>query len=109
MLPTFNRKSGADMYGLFLYQSSFFPYNKRSHTIPKTTLMKRRLLIINLFALALTIAVFTPFLTPKDVYRPMLFGLPYTLWMGVLVTIVFVILTWQAARAYKKVEEEEQA
>jgi hypothetical protein len=70
--------------------------------------MKKRLLIINCMALALTIAVFTPFLTPKGVYRPMLLGLPYTLWMGVLVTIIFVILTWQASVAYKKVEEEEQ-
>ena len=68
--------------------------------------MKRRLLIINLLALALTIAVFTPFLTPKEVYQPMLFGLPYTLWMGVVVTIIFIILTWQAAVTYKKVEEE---
>ena len=70
--------------------------------------MKRRLLIINSFALALTIAVFTPFLTPKGVYKPELFGLPYTLWMGVIVTLVFVVLTWQAALVYKKVEEEEQ-
>jgi len=69
--------------------------------------MKKRLLVINFLALALTIAVFTPFLTPKGVYQPMLFGLPYTLWMGVLVTLVFVVLTWQAAIVYKKVEEEE--
>ncbi|HWB27920.1 MAG TPA: hypothetical protein VG738_20750 [Chitinophagaceae bacterium] len=70
--------------------------------------MKKRLLVINFLALALTIAVFTPLLTPPGMYRPELLGLPYTLWMGVLVTIIFIILTWQAAIAYRKVEEDEQ-
>ena len=70
--------------------------------------MKKRLRVINLLAIALTVAVFTPLLIPKGVYTPMLFGLPYTLWLGVLVTIIFIILTWQAARAYTKLEEEEQ-
>lgn len=69
--------------------------------------MKKRLLIINSFAFALTILVFIPQLASKSAYKPLL-GLPYMLWVGVIVTLVFVVLTWQASITYKKVEEEEQ-
>lgn len=70
--------------------------------------MKKKLRVINALAVILAIAVFTPLLIPKGVYLPMLFGLPYTLWMGILVTIVFIILTWCSAVLYKAMEEEEQ-
>jgi len=70
--------------------------------------MNKRLLIINSFALALTIAVFTPLLAPKDANHPQLLGLPYALSMGIMVTIVFAVLTWQAAIVYRKLEEEEK-
>ena len=69
--------------------------------------MKKRLQVINILAVLLAVACFTPFLIPKGVYTPMLFGLPYTLWLGILVTIAFIILTWIAAGLYKKIEEEE--
>ncbi len=70
--------------------------------------MKKRLRVINILAVILAITVFTPLLVPKGVYTPMVLGLPYTLWLGVLVTVIFIILTWQAARAYAKLEEEEK-
>ena len=70
--------------------------------------MKKKLQVVNALAVILAIAVFTPLLIPKGVYLPMLFGLPYTLWMGVLVTIVFIILTWCSAVLYKAMEEEER-
>ncbi len=70
--------------------------------------MKKRLRVINILVLILAIAVFTPLLIPAGTYLPMLFGLPYTLWLGVLVTILFILLTWRAARAYTKMEKEEE-
>ena len=70
--------------------------------------MKKRLRVINILAVILTITVFTPLLVPKGVYTPMVLGLPYTLWLGVLFTVIFIILTWQAARAYAKLEQEEK-
>jgi hypothetical protein len=70
--------------------------------------MKKKIQVVNALAVILAIAVFTPLLLPKGVYLPMLFGLPYTLWMGILATILFIILTWCSAVMYKKMEEEEQ-
>jgi len=70
--------------------------------------MNKRLLIINSFALALTIAVFTPLLAPKDANHTQLLGMPYALGMGIVVTIVFALLTWQGAVEYRKLEEEEK-
>jgi hypothetical protein len=59
-----------------------------------------------MLAVLLTISVFTPLVIPEARFQPMLFGLPYTLWVGILVTIIYIILTWQAATIYKKMEEE---
>jgi len=70
--------------------------------------MKKKLRVINILAVVLAITVFTPLVIPSGTYLPMLFGLPYTLWLGVLVTVVFILLTWQAARAYTKMENEEE-
>lgn len=70
--------------------------------------MNKRLLIINSFALVLTLAVFTPLLAPKEAGHTQLLGLPYALSMGIVVTIVFAVLTWQASVVYRKLEEEEK-
>jgi hypothetical protein len=44
-------------------------------------------------AILLTIITFTPLVIPQGVYKPELFGMPYTLWISILVTIGYVILT----------------
>ena len=53
-----------------------------------------------LAALLLAGLTFTPLVTPAHVYRPMLEGLPYTLWVGILVTVGLVVLTYVATRVY---------
>lgn len=51
-------------------------------------------------AILLTIITFTPLVTPIGVYKPMLFGIPYTLWTSILVTILFVVLTFAGSRVH---------
>ena len=54
------------------------------------------------FLVAIT---FTPLVTPNGVYEPKLMGLPYTLWVGILITIGLVFLTFIATRIQQPKEE----
>jgi hypothetical protein len=42
--------------------------------------------------LLLSIITFTPLVIPENIYLPELFGLPYTLWMGMLLSFCFTCL-----------------
>ncbi len=48
--------------------------------------------LCRLAAILLSVIVFTPLVIPKAVFMPQLFGLPYTLWMGMMVYAGFMIL-----------------
>ena len=57
--------------------------------------------VITIFlALLVVIISFTPLVIPSHTYLPQLFGLPYSLWMGILVTGLLVFLTWVATRIH---------
>jgi hypothetical protein len=60
--------------------------------------------------LVLVILGYTPLIIPKGIYKPMLFGIPYTLWMDFLVTVILVVLTYIGARVHPGTDanEEEQ-
>lgn len=57
-----------------------------------------RILIVCAFIL--TIITFTPLVIPQGVFRPELFGMPYTLWASILVTIMYVVLTFIGTRVH---------
>jgi len=61
--------------------------------------MKRNYLwyLCILAALVLVVMTFTPLVTPAHKYKPELFGLPYTLWTGMLVSILLVMVTIASA------------
>lgn len=42
----------------------------------------------------LTAITFTPLVIPAGDYQPELFGMPYTLWVTILITILLVLLTF---------------
>lgn len=44
--------------------------------------------------IVLTVISFTPLVIPQGTYKPELLGVPYTMWTGFLVTVLFVILTF---------------
>ncbi|MGW8316784.1 MAG: hypothetical protein ACWGNV_14370 [Bacteroidales bacterium] len=56
-------------------------------------------------ALLVVVISFTPLVIPEQTYRPQLFGLPYSLWMGILVTVLLVFLTWVATRIHPGAKE----
>jgi len=51
-------------------------------------------------AVLLCLAAFTPLVIPAGTYEPMIGGVPYTLWVGILVTAALVALTYAATRLY---------
>ncbi|WKN45527.1 hypothetical protein [Tunicatimonas pelagia] len=51
-------------------------------------------------AVLLSIITFTPLVIPAGVYEPMLFGIPYTLWVSFLVMVLFVIITYIGTRVH---------
>lgn len=51
-------------------------------------------------AVLLTILTFTPLVIPSGVYQPELFGMPYTLWMTILITILYVVLTFIGTKVH---------
>jgi len=58
---------------------------------------KRRTLLLRVLdglAILMFIASFSPLVTPELSTGPYLLGLPYTLWMGILVSILFVVLAY---------------
>ena len=50
--------------------------------------------------IGLSVLVFTPLVTPPGTHEPSLGGVPYTLWTGILVAAVLVVLTFVATRVY---------
>lgn len=51
-------------------------------------------------AVLLTIITFTPFVIPQGVHKPELMGMPFTLWLTILITIVYVVLTFIGTRVH---------
>ena len=58
--------------------------------------------IIIAAAVVLTILSFSPAVIPAGQAEPRLGGMPYTLWMGILVTIGFVVLTFLGSLFHPK-------
>lgn len=61
---------------------------------------KRYWKICIFLAILLTIITFTPLVIPMGVYKPMLLGIPYTLWTSILITILFVVLTYVGSNVH---------
>lgn len=48
----------------------------------------------------LVVLTFTPLIIPAKVYQPMLLDLPYTLWTGIILAILMVVLTYIGTRVH---------
>ena len=55
----------------------------------------------------MTVISFTTWVIPIDSYRPKLWGLPYTLWVGFLVAAIFVLLTYLGTILFPGSEEQD--
>jgi hypothetical protein len=58
----------------------------------------------------LVIITYTPLIIPGGVYKPMVLGIPYTLWTSFLITAALVLITYIGSKVHPgKDEEEEQS
>ncbi len=56
----------------------------------------------------LSVLVFTPLVIPEGIFTPELFGLPYTLWVGMLVYFFFFLLIIIGISVHSKIFREEE-
>lgn len=68
---------------------------------------KRIWTIIRIAVIVISILVFTPLVIPKGVYAPELFGMPYTLWVGMVTYFSFLILILIGVSVHSKIFKEE--
>jgi drug/metabolite transporter (DMT)-like permease len=61
--------------------------------------------ICYLTVVVLSILVFTPLVIPAGTYRPMVGGVPYTLWVGILITFALLVLTYYATQYYPPADD----
>jgi uncharacterized membrane protein len=54
----------------------------------------RLLRILDVIAMLLAIATFSPFVIPENESNPYLLGIPFTMWMSFLVSVLFVVLAY---------------
>jgi len=59
-------------------------------------------IITILAAITLIVISFTPAVIPKNIYKPLFISLPYSLWMGILVTLILIVLTYISTRVHKE-------
>jgi uncharacterized membrane protein (DUF4010 family) len=68
--------------------------------------IKRWRLLVGLVILLFLIE-YSPLVIPQGQYKPILFGFPYSLWLGILFAILVVFLTYIGSKIYLKVIGEE--
>ncbi len=66
----------------------------------------KRWRLLTALAVVLCIITFTPLVIPQGIYKPELFGIPYTLWTGFLITVALVVLTYLGTKVYHHDEEK---
>ena len=70
--------------------------------------LKRIWTIIRIAIFVISILVFTPLVIPKGVFTPELFGMPYTLWVGIVVYGSFLGLILIGVFVHSKIFKEEE-
>jgi len=58
--------------------------------------MKRKslLIVLDVLAFLLCIVTFSPLVIPQNETGPFLIGIPYTMWMGFVISVLFVVLAF---------------
>lgn len=56
----------------------------------------------------IAILAYTPLVIPKGVYKPMILGIPYSLWLSFLITVALVVLTYIGAKVHPGNDNEEE-
>ena len=58
--------------------------------------------------IVLMVLGYTPLMIPNGVYKPVILGIPYSLWTSFLVTVALVILTFIGSKVHPGSDEGEE-
>lgn len=58
--------------------------------------------------ITLTVIGYTPLMIPGGVYKPMILGIPYSLWLSFVITVALVILTYLGSKVHPGRDGEEE-
>jgi len=64
--------------------------------------------ICTALVILLAVLTFTPLIIPTGVYKPMILGIPYSLWTSFLITVALVAITYLGAKVHPGNDEEEE-
>ena len=55
--------------------------------------------------MVLMVLAYTPLMLPNGVYKPMILGIPYTLWTSFLITVLLVLITYIGSKVHPGSDE----
>lgn len=61
--------------------------------------------LCTVLVIMLLVLGYTPLMIPNGVYKPVLLGLPYSLWTSFLVTVALVVLTYIGSKVHPGSDE----
>ncbi len=64
----------------------------------KYTFLKR---ILDALAILTFLATFSPLVIPQNKTVPFLVGMPYTMWIGLLISVLFILLAYLVSKVQK--------
>ncbi|MCP4310779.1 MAG: hypothetical protein GY790_05915 [Bacteroidetes bacterium] len=64
--------------------------------------------ICTALVIVLAVITFTPLIIPRGVYKPMVLGIPYSLWASFLITAALVLITYIGSKVHPGQDEEEE-
>ena len=64
--------------------------------------------LCGILVIVLMVLGYTPLMIPDGVRKPMIMGIPYSLWTSFLVTVILVALTYIGSKVHPGSDEEEE-
>jgi hypothetical protein len=68
---------------------------------------KRYWIICMILVVVLSVTAYTPLMIPHGIYKPMILGIPYSLWTSFLITVALVVITYIGGKVHPGSDEEE--
>ncbi len=60
-----------------------------------------------ILVVVLSVAAYTPLMIPHGIYKPMILGIPYSLWASFLITVALVVITYIGGKVHPGSDDEE--
>jgi hypothetical protein len=69
---------------------------------------KKYWILCVILVMVLMVLGYTPLMIPNGIYKPMILGIPYSLWTSFMVTVALVVLTYIGSKVHPGSDEREE-